>query len=397
LLFLNDARTNRFSRSSHPSAVFNVKSGIIFDGSSESEYMKQRKNIARNPCKPKKNVLFLKTHKTGSSSVQNLLFRFGDKHNLTFVLPSKGNYFGHPQPFHRSMSWHSKNRLLQHTNNPLPSRNNIFAHHARFNCEEMKSIMPADTIFVTILRDPVSLIQSLVSYYDLKRFHRENSTDRFLQKFFSTTPNISTYHASLPRRALGRIGRNQMSFDLGLDIQNFDKLEMVRNFIRTIDSRFDLVMIVERMDESLVLLQRILCWTVDDMVLFRHNARNANALLNISVGLEQKIRHFNTADEYLYKYFSAKLSRRIAEFGETEMEKQVVSLRHVTDTTYHKCVEKQVPMKDIESSRRVWYNGLTLGLKQRQNTSKECGDLTNSELYYTGLLRQKQSMMHQSS
>lgn len=257
--------------------------------------------------------------------------------------------------------------------------------------------MPADTIFVTILRDPVSLFQSLLSYYDLKRVHRENSTDRFLHKFFSTTPNISTYHASLPQRAFGKIGRNQMSFDLGLDVQNFDKLEIVRNFIRTVDSQFDLVMIVERMEESLVLLQRILCWTVDDMILFRHNARNANALHNISVGMEKKIRHFNTADEYLYKYFSAKLTRRIVEFGETEMEKQVMSLRHATDTTYHKCVEKQVPMKDIESSRRIWFNSLILGFKQRQNTGKDCGDLTNSELYYTNLLRQKQSMMHRSS
>ena len=188
-----------------------------------------------------------------------------------------------------------------------------------------------------------------------------------------------------------------MSFDLGLDVQNFDKLEIVKDFIRTIDLQFDLVMIVERMEESLVLLQRILCWTVDDMILFRHNARNANALHNISVGMEQKIRHFNIADEHLYKYFSTKLTRRIAEFGETEMRKQVMSLRHATNTTYRKCVEKQVPMKDIESSRRIWFNSLILGFKQKQNTGKDCVDLTNSELYYTNLLRQKQTPKNHSS
>uniref|UniRef100_A0A8C4TLJ7 Galactose-3-O-sulfotransferase 4 n=1 Tax=Erpetoichthys calabaricus TaxID=27687 RepID=A0A8C4TLJ7_ERPCA len=49
-------------------------------------------------CQPKTNVMFLKTHKTASSTILNLLCRFGDKHNLTFALPT--NYrFGYPEFF----------------------------------------------------------------------------------------------------------------------------------------------------------------------------------------------------------------------------------------------------------------------------------------------------------
>lgn len=33
-------------------------------------------------------IVFLKTHKTASSTVQNILFRFGEKMNLNFALPS---------------------------------------------------------------------------------------------------------------------------------------------------------------------------------------------------------------------------------------------------------------------------------------------------------------------
>jgi len=54
-------------------------------------YSKSKTEIFKeNPestCTPKSNIFFLKTHKTGSSTVQNLLLRYGDKNNLTFALP----------------------------------------------------------------------------------------------------------------------------------------------------------------------------------------------------------------------------------------------------------------------------------------------------------------------
>ena len=36
-------------------------------------------------------IIFLKTHKTASSTLQNVLLRFGEKRNLTVALPKKGN------------------------------------------------------------------------------------------------------------------------------------------------------------------------------------------------------------------------------------------------------------------------------------------------------------------
>lgn len=38
-------------------------------------------------CQPKNHVVFLKTHKTASSTILNILYRYGDTHNLTFALP----------------------------------------------------------------------------------------------------------------------------------------------------------------------------------------------------------------------------------------------------------------------------------------------------------------------
>ena len=45
-------------------------------------------------------IVFLKTHKTASSTLQNALLRFGEKRNLTFALPKKGSarWVDNPRP-----------------------------------------------------------------------------------------------------------------------------------------------------------------------------------------------------------------------------------------------------------------------------------------------------------
>jgi hypothetical protein len=44
-------------------------------------------------------VAFLKTHKTGSSTVQNLMFRLGEKENLTFAFPYYAYQFSYPDRY----------------------------------------------------------------------------------------------------------------------------------------------------------------------------------------------------------------------------------------------------------------------------------------------------------
>ena len=55
-------------------------------------YPSERKG--HKECAKQTKIAFLKTHKCASSSVQNMLMRFGLEHELNFVLPSAGNYLG---------------------------------------------------------------------------------------------------------------------------------------------------------------------------------------------------------------------------------------------------------------------------------------------------------------
>jgi hypothetical protein len=66
-------------------------------------------------CSPKTKVIFAKSHKTGSSTVQNILFRFGLSHNLTFALPHKRSWsFPVNQSFCSDMVLQNKNKCQFH-------------------------------------------------------------------------------------------------------------------------------------------------------------------------------------------------------------------------------------------------------------------------------------------
>lgn len=81
------------------------------------------------------NVVFLKTHKTGSSTMSNIMLRYADTHNLTVGLPLEGKWElgGYPAYIDR--------RLIDPQ---LPSYN-ILGHHFRFNINKLKEFMPVDT------------------------------------------------------------------------------------------------------------------------------------------------------------------------------------------------------------------------------------------------------------
>ena len=56
-------------------------------------------------CQMRKELIFAKTHKTGSTTLQNILHRFGQENHLMFLLPKSGaHYFKLKIPFSRSMA-----------------------------------------------------------------------------------------------------------------------------------------------------------------------------------------------------------------------------------------------------------------------------------------------------
>ena len=129
------------------------------------------------------DVIFVKTHKTASSTIQNILFRFGTKHNLVFALPAhNGNRFNYPRPFNLDM--------VKKIDAPV----NIITNHLRASDELRKVNSKAK--MVTIVRSTASLYESTFSlgWETVSLLFRERFCPRrfpsCIQLYENTNPGI---------------------------------------------------------------------------------------------------------------------------------------------------------------------------------------------------------------
>ncbi|XP_075538622.1 galactosylceramide sulfotransferase-like isoform X2 [Dermacentor variabilis] len=331
--------------------------------------------MRRCPTEEQRSVCFLKTHKCASSSVQNMLMRYGESHGLRFVLPKSANYLGHPHLFNRSMA-------------PGKPPFDMLVHHARFHETEMRAVLRQQPLFVTIVREPAALFESLYSYYGLKR-----KTNMSLEQFASTASANRSVMGLLDRsRTRSKLGFNQMSFDLGMAPAQFGNASAVRRFVEQLVATFDLVMVAERINESLVLLKDLLCWHTDDVVVFKLNARQSIYRHLLSPRLAAQIRWLNSADVLLYEHFARRFELRVRQFGQERMAKELHLLHERTRYWYQRCIKdvKQPVKRRPTSDRQFGTNHMVLGFRAKNESSEECVRMTLPELVYTERLRKKQ-------
>lgn len=297
----------------------------------------------------------------------------------------------------------------------------ILTHHSRFNYKEMKLVMPQDTVYVTVVREPVRLFESLYSYFDfgLNIYGTPNLTlDQFLKLVVNRTAEqndlkIPTTEADLwsfsrlfssllysirtkfdpNKRFLGKFGRNQMAFDLGFNSKYFEEEIYIENFIRHIDSIFHLVLVAERMDESLILLKERLCWTFQDIVAFRHNARAKDSLWQpLNESSQQLVKMYNKADERLYQHFNDKFDVKVARYGRDRMAEDLKILRNLTDHFYEKCVSSEELISKLVPAK--FYPNKGFAFRQKDSIESDlnmiCKQLTLPEVLYTERLRNRQ-------
>uniref|UniRef100_A0A6G1RZ84 Galactose-3-O-sulfotransferase 4 n=1 Tax=Hypotaenidia okinawae TaxID=2861861 RepID=A0A6G1RZ84_9GRUI len=153
------------------------------------------------PCQPRTHLVFLKTHKTGGSSVVNLLHRFGEAGGLRFALPHRYQ-FGYPNSFRAE-------RVKGYRPGGPPF--DIICHHMRFNLSEVQKVMPNDSFYFSIVRDPGTLGESAFSYY------------RAVAPAFRRAPSLAAFLASphrfyRPEARGNHYARNLQWFDFGLPL-----------------------------------------------------------------------------------------------------------------------------------------------------------------------------------
>ncbi|XP_071995726.1 galactose-3-O-sulfotransferase 2-like isoform X1 [Engystomops pustulosus] len=341
----------------------------------------QGENHGSRSCQPIKNIFFLKTHKTASSSIMNILFRYGESRNLEFAFPIKIHHFNYSSFFSALSVFGFPARKRQHYN--------IMCHHMRFSLAQVEEVMPNNTFYFTILRNPVTLMESSFAYFkESPCFTRAKNLETFLSnpsRFCQKDLSNSGY------------AKNVMTFDLGFNHFGPDFPKNIKLLTQTVDIIFDLVLITEYFDESLVLLKDALCWTLNDVLSFPLNARSDRSRRILSRETQESIKRWNQLDWKLYVYFNNSFWNRVEKFGRERMKKEVEELRKRRAQISEKCLYNQADPNQLNDESLIPYQsgsarvlGYNLKPALKKHEQELCDRLVVPELQYSEYLFTKQ-------
>ncbi|KAK3099280.1 hypothetical protein FSP39_001997 [Pinctada imbricata] len=162
------------------------------------------------------------------------------------------------------------------------------------------------------------------------------------------------------------------SFDFGLNKTKFNDLHAVENYVRKLDSEFQFVMLMEYFDESLIMLRRLLCWDVKEVlyVPLNVNRKAKKEHVQLSSLAEEYLLRFNYADFRLYDYFKISFMQRLKSYGQ-DLEDEVEYFRSLRARVTAFCVSKSKGILDIPAS--VWNDPFIV-------TLQDCLEMTMPEL-----------------
>nr|XP_006816070.1 PREDICTED: galactosylceramide sulfotransferase-like [Saccoglossus kowalevskii] len=260
-------------------------------------------------CRPVNNVVFIKTHKTGSTTLATIIERYGYINNLSFVLNPHSHILT-DKLFNRNMAYKSPPPLDFKENHKLQF--NIITNHARYSRIEMESVIQSGAKYITIIRYPVTNLESAFGYFRLAErldlTHNKNP-------FYTFVNEIDKYSTeSFFRRPYIRNGQ---MYDLGLNPENQKSVASIQKKIKDLSREFDLVLIHEYYDESLVLLKNLMCWHFNDIVYIPKGIRSKQFRYNIDNSFEMKIKRWSLADFLLYEHFNRTFWKKIQTYGQT--------------------------------------------------------------------------------
>ncbi|CAC5402999.1 GAL3ST1 [Mytilus coruscus] len=317
---------------------------------------------------PINHVAFLKVHKASSTTVMNIFLRYGDSHRLNIVLPksvkqSAFNYLGYGVTV-------QKKRI-----NKIPSNEtyNILCNHAVFDKEAFAELLGPHSFNIGIVRDPFTHFPSAAYYYGLlsrikKRFSDIKDAEELLSIFLKTPDSFgSILHI-----------HNGMFSDFGLPKKDFYNEEAINKGINDLDKEFALVMVTELFDESLILMRRILCWEIKDIlyVPLNINKKKKKNPIVLTEDTKKNLFKYNYADFKLYMYFRDKLLEQIKDEGDDfYSEVRYFKKVHVMVTKFcnESYLKKFSSSESILIKASVWNKAFTIN-------SQECKFMMSSEL-----------------
>ncbi|XP_053385833.1 galactosylceramide sulfotransferase-like [Mercenaria mercenaria] len=343
-----------------PRSVTRVKT---YSGNAQQQQQqKQQKQEVRH-------IGFLKVHRAASSTMQNMFFRFGLKRNLTYV------FTNHPKYFSRTAQRHLPLVKPRYRNGY-----DILCNHGVFNYDIYSSLLPKDTVYLAIVRDPLAVFISAVNYYSQKSQNidyiariRGNRLQYLIQRpevydkeFFSYTKNV-------------------MARDFGFPETNDQS--QIDSKLKELGHIFKLVLLSEHFEDSLILMKRYLNWKLKDILFLPNNVyEKGQTGIDLTLNNTEQFEIRNQLDYSVYNYFYKKFWDQFNE----ETDDIDSEVKHFKNVLFHL---KTFCNNKIEFPEN---DGSVLTVEESKWTEQfivkfeDCKYMTMYELEFIELLRRKQ-------
>ncbi|XP_053402838.1 galactose-3-O-sulfotransferase 2-like [Mercenaria mercenaria] len=185
------------------------------------------------------HIAFLKVPKTGSSTLACIFLRFGIKNKLDMYLPKSTAL----------VSREKQKRLLEEK-----KCYDIFVIHTHFDRMFFTNIVRRDSAIIGLVREPTQRIISHAFYFKPLRKSKEMKSLSEQEYIHRVLRNTSKYGAE-----------NVMGAYFGME-KKHRKKDYIHQYIESLNSSFSLVLVLEKINESLILLKRILNWSFADIL-----------------------------------------------------------------------------------------------------------------------------------
>ncbi|KXJ28782.1 Galactosylceramide sulfotransferase [Exaiptasia diaphana] len=175
----------------------------------------------------------------------------------------------------------------------------------------------------------------------------------------------------------------------GLDFKYFQNNTAIEKYIDYLDHEFDLVMIMEHFDESLILLKQLMCWSYEDILYFKLNERqDKHKRKELDKTVQNNILSWNHADNLLYQYFNRTLWKKIKAQGKS-FTRELEIFRRINSRISKKCLQKGNFLDEAYTG--VYVKGYSLRKDLPASLKKRCENMKKNEISYVKHFRRKTS------
>ena len=190
-------------------------------------------------------------------------------------------------------------------------------------------------------------------------------------------------------------GKNGIFFDLGFDnLQDDDTY--IQQAIARMQNLYDLVLINDYFEESVILLKDLLGVKLNEVRYLHLNARWKKSVV-VDDELRSKIRKWHKADAAVFDFFNHTFWKRVEAYGRNKMENEVVQLRRLNFELQESCIKNgtSIPSSNVKNAdfRNYMPKGVKIAsfaLKDESMLNKTCHDVAKTAAAWIRYLMEKQ-------